>query len=141
MTDRISIRQRSENMRKIRDRDTTPELLVRRLAHAMGYRFRLHCEDLPGKPDLVFRSRRRVIFVHGCFWHQHSSCPAGRVPSSNTGYWQRKLQRNVERDAAVRKALHAMGWDSLVLWECQIKDELLLRKAISAFLEAKDETQ
>ena len=140
MTDRISVSQRSENMRKIRDRDTTPELLVRRLVYAMGYRYRLRCKDLPGKPDLVFRSRRKVIFVHGCFWHQHSSCRAGRVPSSNTRYWQLKLQRNVERDVAVRKALHAMRWYSLVLWECQIKDEVSLRNEIRAFLEAKGET-
>ena len=139
MADRISVIQRSENMRRIRGRDTTPELLVRRMAHAMGYRYRLHCEDLPGKPDLVFRPRRKVIFVHGCFWHQHASCRAGRIPSSNTSYWQKKLQRNVERDTAARKALHEMGWDSVVIWECLTKDAISLRQLVRTFLESEEE--
>jgi DNA mismatch endonuclease (patch repair protein) len=136
MADRVSVGQRSENMRRIKGRDTTPELLVRRMVHAMGYRYRLHCKDLPGKPDLVFRPRRKVIFVHGCFWHQHRGCRAGRLPSSNRCYWLPKLQRNVERDAGARKALESMGWNSIIVWECETKDEKSLRIRLRSFLDS-----
>ena len=93
MVDRLSTEQRSANMGRIKSRDTKPALLVRRIARVMGYRYRLHRKDLPGKPDLVFRTRRKVVFVHGCFWHQHGSCRAGRVPGSNAGHWVPKLRR------------------------------------------------
>lgn len=123
-------------MQRIKGRDTTPELLVRRLIHAMGFRYRLHRKDLPGRPDLVFGPRRKIIFVHGCFWHQHDACRAGRLPGSNTGYWAPKLRRNIERDAAARSALEAKGWNVLVIWECETRDETALRASLSAFLDA-----
>ncbi len=110
-----------------------PEMAVRRMVHAMGYRYRLHRRDLPGKPDLVFGPRRAVIFVHGCFWHQHN-CRDGRQPKSNTGYWGEKLRRNVERDAQVRVALEADGWRVLVIWECETRDPEALKGRLEDFL-------
>ncbi|WP_243444801.1 very short patch repair endonuclease [Sphingosinicella humi] len=108
-------------MSRIRSRNTRPEMVVRRLLHAAGYRYRLQRKDLPGKPDLVFGPRRKVIFVHGCFWHQHedTTCLDGRRPKSNTGYWHQKLHRNVERDRQNEDALRAMGWDVMTVWECE----------------------
>jgi DNA mismatch endonuclease, patch repair protein len=102
----------------------------------MGFRFRLHAKDLPGKPDLVFRSRKKAIFVHGCFWHQHPrrTCADGRAPKSNLGYWAAKLARTVSRDLRNREALEAMGWGVLVIWECETGDGGRLRTAISRFL-------
>ena len=123
-------------MRRIRSKDTVPELVVRRLAHSLGYRYRLHAAKLPGKPDMGFPTRRKVIFVHGCFWHQHPACRDGRNPSSNIGYWTPKLQRNVQRDADVRARLMADGWDSLVIRECETADPQTLREKLVAFLRA-----
>ena len=126
--------QRSRIMRAVKGADTTPELAVRRLAHSMGYRFRLHRNDLPGKPDLTFPRLRKVIFVHGCFWHGHD-CPRGaRVPVQNRDYWTRKVARNVERDMSAQSALHCLGWKSLVVWECEIKEQDRLRRALRRFL-------
>lgn len=124
-------------MRAIRSKDTAPELAVRRLAHAMGYRFRLYRKDLPGKPDLVFPGRRKVVFVHGCFWHQHplERCADGRRPKSNTGYWDEKLARNTARDAGNQTSLKALGWDVLVVWECETAQTEKLRSMLEAFLE------
>ena len=122
-------------MRKVRDRDTAPELIVRRIAHRLGYRFRLNKKDLPGKPDIVFPSRKKVIFVHGCFWHQHPGCKRGdRKPSSNKTYWHPKLERNKVRDRENRVKLIEQGWDSLVIWECEIKDIENIRNKIIYFL-------
>jgi DNA mismatch endonuclease (patch repair protein) len=114
-----------------------PEITVRRLAHSLGYRFRLHRKDLPGKPDMVFPSRRAVIFVHGCFWHQHPDpdCKDARFPKSNTDYWRPKLLRNQARDKEHETALKALGWRVLVIWECQTKDEADLKKLLESFLE------
>jgi DNA mismatch endonuclease (patch repair protein) len=120
-------------MRRIRSRDMKPEMAVRRMVHAMGYRYRLHRRDLPGKPDLVFGPRRAVIFVHGCFWHQHD-CRDGHPPKSNTGYWGEKLRRNVERDAVVQKQLKANGWRVLVVWECEVREPEALKAKLSSFL-------
>jgi DNA mismatch endonuclease, patch repair protein len=125
---------RSENMRRIRSKDTSPELRVRRLVHRLGYRFRLHRADLPGKPDLVFPARRKVIFIHGCFWHQHKNCSDGRLPKSNAAYWLPKLTRNKSRDAKHKKALSRLGWSYLVLWECQLSSDEALAKSIRSFL-------
>ena len=111
---------KTEMMRRIKAVDTAPELVVRRLLHSLGYRFRLHRADIPGKPDIVFPSKKRVIFVHGCFWHQHS-CKLGRVPKGNQSYWIPKLSRNVLRDKEVRRRLRALGWRVLAVWECQVK--------------------
>lgn len=136
MPDRISTIQRSENMRRIKSKNTKPELLVRRLVYQMGYRYRIHRKDLPGKPDLAFISKRKAIFVHGCFWHGHEAvtCRDGRSPKSNEGYWNPKLARNKERDAAHQAALRAAGWDLLVLWHCETKNEDELRERLSEFL-------
>jgi len=121
--DKISPAQRSANMRRIHSVDTAPELAIRRLIHRLGYRFRLHRKDLPGRPDIVFSGRRKVIFVHGCFWHQHSKCREGRMPDSRPEYWLPKLQGNKARDAVHRSELERLGWEVLVIWECQTTDE------------------
>ncbi len=131
--DALTRTQRSENMRRIRSKDTAPEMLVRSLVHGMGYRYRLHAKDLPGRPDLVFRSRKKAIFVHGCFWHQHSGCRDGRLPVSRQEYWGPKLSRNVERDLLHRNSLVRMGWKVLVVWECEVNGGLT--KTISRFLQ------
>jgi DNA mismatch endonuclease (patch repair protein) len=126
--------QISAQMRRIRKTDTRPELIVRRLSHRLGYRFRLHRRDLPGTPDLVFPSKKKVILVHGCFWHQHA-CPLGRKqPKSNRDYWLPKLARNVARDSQVQSDLASLGWKALVVWECETSDPLLLSERIEAFL-------
>ncbi|WP_232462514.1 very short patch repair endonuclease [Bordetella genomosp. 9] len=106
-------------MRAVKAKDTGPELVVRRLLHRAGLRYRLHDARLPGRPDLVFPSRRIVLFVHGCFWHQHSNCPAAARPKSNSEYWDRKLDDNIARDVRHRAALEAKGWTVLVIWECE----------------------
>jgi DNA mismatch endonuclease, patch repair protein len=134
VTDRLSKERRSANMRAVKDRDTGPEMIVRRLAHRMGYRFRLHRADLPGKPDLVFPARRAVIFVHGCFWHGHH-CKRGAAPVTNTAFWAPKLAKNAARDAVQRARLRRDGWRSLVVWECQIKDERKLASRLRRFLD------
>ena len=121
--DRVSAEVRGANMRAIRSKDTKPEMIVRKLVHGMGYRYRLHRHDLPGRPDLVFTSRRKVIFVHGCFWHQHTKkkCKLVRKPKSNTDYWLPKLEQTVKRDRKHRKVLKKENWDVLVIWECEVK--------------------
>lgn len=135
--DTISRQRRSENMRQIRSRDMKPEMVVRRLTHGLGYRYRLHVKDLPGKPDLVFPSRGKVIFVNGCFWHQHqaSRCPISRRPKSNRDYWLPKLDANVARDKANKKKLRTMGWKVLVLWECWAENLDTLERRLVRFLD------
>lgn len=137
MADKLTPEQRSANMARIRSKDTKPEMLVRRAAHKLGYRYRLHRKNLPGRPDLVFAGRKAVIFVHGCFWHQHGAdrCLDGRRPKSNTGYWSEKLDRNVARDALTQERLAKEGWRSLIIWECEIRDSLELDRKISEFLD------
>ena len=112
-------------MRSIRSKGMKPEMIVRRLTHRMGYRYRLYRHDLPGRPDMIFPSRRKIIFVHGCFWHQHSDpeCKIVRVPRSNLEYWEPKLRRNQERDREHHKKLYEAGWRVLTLWECEIKQK------------------
>lgn len=112
-----------------------PELLVRKLVHALGFRFRLHRKDLPGKPDLAFIGRKRAVFVHGCYWHQHQGCREGRLPSSNIEYWQPKLQRNTARDAQNIRDLESFGWQVMVVWECETKSLASLSDRLAAFLE------
>jgi DNA mismatch endonuclease (patch repair protein) len=122
--------QRSERMALIRSRDTAPELILRRRLHAIGYRYRLHDPSLPGRPDVVFKSRKKVIFVHGCFWHMHEGCALCRPPKSRLDYWSPKLRRNAERDKISILQLGRMGWKSLVIWECETRDpERMIRKA------------
>lgn len=121
MADALSRAARSENMRRIRAKNTEPELAVRRALHRMGLRFRLHASDLPGKPDVVLRRHHAVVLIHGCFWHQHRRCIDGHVPKSNPTYWQPKLDRNVQRDRRNRRQLTRMGFRVLVLWECEAR--------------------
>lgn len=117
-------------MRRIRSKDTKPEIALRSLLHGAGYRYRLHSSALPGKPDLIFPGRKAVIFVHGCFWHQHRGCVDGHIPSSRMDYWVPKLTRNAERDKQVRRKLRTLGWRVLVVWECELKSpQKALRKA------------
>ncbi|MBM2575366.1 DNA mismatch endonuclease Vsr [Jannaschia sp. Os4] len=133
MADRISPEQRSRLMGRIKGKDTKPELLVRRTAHALGYRFRLHRKDLPGRPDLVFPRLRKIIFVHGCFWHSHD-CPRGTIPKTNIDFWKAKLARNVERDRQAVSLLETAGWAVLVVWQCETKDQRALAERLMAFL-------
>lgn len=121
-------------MRRIHSRDTGAEITVRSIAHRLGYRFRLQRKDLPGKPDLVFPKLRKVIFVHGCFWHQHTKCADGRLPKSRTEYWGPKLSRNKQRDSVNRRALTLLGWKSLVIWECEIQKPEHIVRIIEHFL-------
>lgn len=136
MVDRLLPHERSENMRKIRSKNMKPEMAVRKLVYSLGYHYRLHGKGLPGKPDLVFASRRKAIFVNGCFWHQHDSksCKITRVPKSNLDFWRPKLERTKQRDKEHLCALKANGWHAMVIWECQIKDTEALRNKIAAFL-------
>ena len=119
MADRLTPLKRSALMAKIKSKDTGPEMRVRRLAHALGYRFRLHRKDLPGKPDLVFPRLRKAILVHGCFWHRHPGCKQASEPKSRVDFWQAKFLRNMTRDADALMALEILGWDVLVVWECE----------------------
>lgn len=121
-------------MSRISGQDTAPEMRVRRILHASGYRYRLHMRSLPGRPDIVFVRRRKVIFVHGCFWHQHPGCRASRRPTSNTEYWDAKLSRNLVRDATSHEALLYMGWEIITIWECEMKDDDALRDRLRVFL-------
>ncbi|WP_246590980.1 very short patch repair endonuclease [Georgfuchsia toluolica] len=134
MADKISRERRSANMRSICSKNTTLEMVVRRLVHGMGYRYRLHRADLPGKPDIVFVSRHKVIFVHGCFWHQHRNCKIGHLPKSNLGYWVPKLNANRKRDAVNKRALRRLGWEYLVVWECEIFNKGKLVDRLKGFL-------
>ncbi len=135
MTDTIDPARRSKNMSRIRGRDTKPEMAVRRLLHRMGYRYRLHRKDLPGKPDIVFVRRRKVIFVHGCFWHGHSCNRGSRLPKSNVRYWRTKIAGNVQRHSDQLNQLTAAGWTGLTLWECELGDANALAKRLSIFLD------
>ncbi len=138
MTDKVSVEQRSANMRAVRNRNTKPELCVRQITHALGYRYRLHSSRLPGKPDLVFAGRRKVIFVHGCFWHRHEGCKRATMPQTHADFWRQKLERNAARDALNLARLHDQGWSVLTIWECETRDVDALRAKLSAFLGAQN---
>ncbi|HVX10202.1 MAG TPA: very short patch repair endonuclease [Pirellulales bacterium] len=135
--DTLTVAERSRRMSLVRAKDTKPELVVRRLVHSLGYRYRLHISSLPGCPDLVFPSRRKVILVHGCFWHQHSCKLGDRMPKSRLKFWRPKLERNRLRDTETMRSLRHLGWRVLIVWECQIfgKPRARLVKRICAFLE------
>ncbi len=132
--DTLTPAERSERMSRVRSKDTKPEMLVRRLVHGMGFRYRLHVGSLPGKPDMVFRSRRAVIFVHGCFWHRHPGCKLARLPKSRRGFWRRKLEENRERDLRNEAKLRELGWRVLVIWECELGDLEGTAKKLKGFL-------
>lgn len=130
MSDTVSSKQRSLNMSRIKSRDTIPELRVRSILHRLGFRFRLHQKRLPGKPDVVLKRHKIVVFVHGCFWHQHKGCKRCTRPRSNESYWQPKLEGNIRRDKDHLKQLRDLGWRVLVVWECETKDDTRLTKKL-----------
>lgn len=132
--DRLGPAARSAHMRRIRKIDTKPEIVVRRMAHALGLRFRLHRRDLPGTPDIVFPRHRKIVQVHGCFWHQHEGCRLARQPKSRLDYWLPKLARNMERDRTAAEQLAALGWEALTIWECETRDAEVVRHRLIAFL-------
>ena len=136
MTDTLTKEQRSARMARVRGKDTGPEMTVRRMVHHLGFRYRLHGKNLPGRPDLVFRSKKKVIFVHGCFWHRHtdSECKLARLPKSRLGFWLPKLEANRERDNRNRRLLSADGWGILVVWECELSDLRKVERRIKSFL-------
>lgn len=128
--DVFSTRQRSAVMAKVRAKNTAPEMLVRSLLHGLGYRFRLHRRDLPGSPDLTLSKFRTVVFVHGCFWHQHLGCKRADRPTSNRQYWNKKLDRNIARDTENAHLLKGLGWKVIIVWECQTKDKSRLTRRL-----------
>ena len=134
MADDLTPEQRHRCMAAIRSKHTKPEMVVRQMVHRLGRRFRLHRKDLPGRPDLVLARDRKAIFVNGCFWHAHSCRAGSRMPASNVEYWSKKRARNVERDHASQNLLSDMGWQVLVLWECQIRDRASLEHTLRQFL-------
>ena len=136
--DNLTSHQRSYCMSRIRSKDTSPEIIVRRLSHRMGYRFRLHRSDRPGRPDLTFPKLKKVIFVHGCFWHSHN-CRRGTVkPKTNATYWKAKRERTLNRDKKNLKNIESLGWQSLVIWECEVNELLHLEEKISDFFNSRN---
>jgi len=132
MVDQFSAEERSSIMRQVRSVNTGPEVQVRRMVHRLGFRFRLHCQNLPGKPDLVLARRKQVVFVHGCYWHQHY-CAAAKRPATNQRYWNRKLDANVDRDKRNLRLLKKQGWRVLTVWECELKKPERLQRRLSRF--------
>jgi len=126
--------KRSQIMSKIKGKDTKPEKVVRSLLHQMGYRFRLHRRDLPGNPDIVLPKYKKAIFVHGCFWHGHDGCPRSKRPNTNKKFWNEKLSKNIKRDKRNQNELRKLGWQPLVVWQCQIKDIENLNEEIIQFI-------
>lgn len=121
-------------MAQVKSEDTTPEKIVRSALHRMGFRFRLHKKDLPGKPDIVLPKFKTVIFVNGCFWHRHPGCKRATMPASNTEYWEKKFSKTIERDAKTKQLLENLGWQVFVVWECELKNMTLLQDKIKKFL-------
>lgn len=134
MTDTLTTKQRSQRMSLIRGKNSAAELALRSLVHRMGYRYRLHGRSLPGKPDLVFTSRRAVIFMHGCFWHRHPDCRFARLPKSRLEFWVPKLEANRVRDRANEVKLAELGWRTLVIWECEMRSTELVEEKVRLFL-------
>jgi DNA mismatch endonuclease (patch repair protein) len=134
MVDTFTPEKRREIMSHIGGKDTAPELRVRRLLHALGFRFRLHRSDLPGKPDIVLPRHRKIILIHGCFWHGHPGCHRAALPTTNAAFWQAKIGKNTERDRVALEGLRGLGWDVLVLWQCELGDLAQLTDRLHAFL-------
>jgi DNA mismatch endonuclease, patch repair protein len=134
MADVFSKEKRSWIMSRVRGRDTVPEILVRSLVHRMGFRFRVHRRDLPGNPDMVLPRHGKLIFVHGCFWHGHKSCPRSKRPTTNTRFWNKKLDGNIKRDKRFRRKLRSMGWKVLVVWQCETRHPEKLLGKLERFL-------
>ncbi len=133
--DHVTSEERSEIMSKVNGKDTTPEMTVRQLLQSMGYKYRLHREDLPGTPDIVLVSKKKAIFVRGCFWHRHPGCKLTRTPGTNAFFWRNKFKSNVKKDRMAVEDLEASGWDVLVVWECQTGDLRLLEETLQGFLD------
>jgi DNA mismatch endonuclease (patch repair protein) len=127
--------KRSQIMSRISGKDTKPEILVRSLLHRMGYRFRVHKKDLPGKPDITLPKHKKVIFVHGCFWHGHEACPRSKRPSTNAEFWNKKIDSNIVRDKKNIQSLENLGWKTLTLWTCEIKNQDLSKHKLISFME------
>jgi DNA mismatch endonuclease (patch repair protein) len=136
--DNLTKEQRSAQMRLVRSANTKPEIAVRKLVYNLGYRYRLHPADVPGRPDIALKSRKKAIFVNGCFWHRHACTAGQRVPKSKAEFWLLKFEKNIARDAAVRTDLRKQGWRYCVIWECGIKDETKVLARIRKFLHARD---
>jgi DNA mismatch endonuclease (patch repair protein) len=134
LADLVDRQRRSEIMSRIGPRDTAPELAVRRAAHRMGFRFRLHRKELPGRPDIVFAGHRLAVFVHGCFWHRHTGCANAAMPKTRREFWQQKFRGNVERDGRVCEQLAGLGWRTLIIWECEAEDPARLDTILSTAL-------
>lgn len=134
MTDHVSREKRSLIMAAVHSKGSMPELAVRRMVHALGYRYRLHVASLPGKPDLVFPSRRKIIFVHGCFWHRHPRCRYATSPKTQPAFWRKKFCTNVARDRRTRQQLRKLGWSILTIWQCELKNPQKLEVRIDEFL-------
>ncbi|TRW93312.1 very short patch repair endonuclease [Candidatus Methylobacter oryzae] len=135
--DILTPEQRQRCMASISGKNTKPELIVRKLLYSLGYRYRLHYANLPGKPDLVFPGKRKVIFIHGCFWHRHDCRKGKSMPSKNFEFWQKKLADNASRDNRNIRELKKLGWEVLVIWECEIKDIEMLTINLHSYLQAK----
>ena len=129
--------KRSQIMSRISGKNTKPEIIVRSLLHRMGYRFRLHDKNMPGKPDIILPKHKKVIFVHGCFWHGHRDCPRSKRPSTNVEFWNKKIDGNIERDNKNIKSLENLGWKTLILWTCEIKNQDILKHKLNSFLDKK----
>lgn len=137
MVDSVTPAVRSKIMSRIRSKNTQPEMMVRRMLHKAGYRYRLHVAGLPGKPDLVFVGRRKVIFIHGCFWHMHEDCPLSRIPKTRVDFWLAKLTTNKERDKKNISLLAKEGWEVLTIWECELSDQYLINKICDFLINKK----
>ena len=131
----------SLRMKRVRRQNTAPELAVRKILSANGYRYRLHRNDLPGTPDVVFAGRRKVVFVHGCFWHGHANCVRGSLPERRALYWQDRIRKNQERDLRTASELRRMGWSICVVWECETRDSDALTRKLIRFLLGSDKKQ
>lgn len=138
MADTLSPQERSKRMSLIRGTGSAPEMKLRRLVHGIGFRYRLHVKELPGKPDLVFPSRRAVIFMHGCFWHRHKGCKLARLPKSKLDFWKPKLEENRKRDLRNQRRLRDLGWRVLVVWECQMVDADRVSALVREFLQKQE---
>lgn len=128
-------------MSRVSGKDTGPEMVVRRMLHMMGFRYRLHAKDLPGKPDVVLPRHRKVVFVHGCFWHGHRNCKRSKRPSSNEKFWNEKIEKNIKRDETAKRKLKKVGWDVLVVWECQTKNKENLKEILLKLLNGGRENE
>ena len=132
--DRLTPQARSALMARVRSKNTSPEIAVRKILSAMGFRYRLHRRDLPGAPDIVLPGRKKVVWVHGCFWHRHSDCRYATTPKSNSRFWNAKFKRNVRRDAENRLKIEELGWHSMVIWQCELKEPQRVVRKLSRFL-------